>query len=101
MTADAPRCIYRIEKRIVISNADSLREMIEKQIEACGNYQVLVFDLQSVTECDSYGLKMLIDFHRRENADKKQLILYRPSDNLRELFKITRLDDVFVIQDVI
>jgi anti-anti-sigma factor len=87
---------YRFARRIVISNADSLRAEIEAQLSG-KQYQDFIFDMQNVTECDSYGLKMLIDFHRKAEAEKKQLMIYRPSESLRELFRITKLDEVFLI----
>jgi anti-anti-sigma factor len=93
---DGARFTYRFTGRIVISNADSVRSEIETQV-AGKRFEKLVFDMQAVTECDSYGLKLLIDFHRRAEAEKKQLLLYRPSESLHELLKITKLDEVLRI----
>jgi anti-anti-sigma factor len=90
------RYVYAFGPKIVISNADSLREEIETIFNDAA-VTCLVFDLQNVTECDSYGIKTLIDFHRRADAAGKRLLFYRPSENLRELFKITKLDEVFEI----
>jgi anti-anti-sigma factor len=55
----------------------------------------LVMDLQCVTLVDAAGLGALLSLHHRTRAKMIQLKLMNVVDRLRELFELTRLDQVF------
>ncbi len=93
------RYVYRCGERVTIANADRARALFEEAFGKAEN--TLVLDMQDVRECDSSGLKLLIDLNRKAEAENKQLLLYRPRPVLRDLLAMTRLDAILTIIDVL
>jgi anti-anti-sigma factor len=91
--------IYRFSDRITVENTDRLVAEIDA-VFAAPDAQRIVFDLENIHECSSYGLRLLLIFQRRAQELNKTLVLYRPSAVLMDLLKTTRLDKVFFISDV-
>ena len=50
-----------------------------------------MLDLASVTFIDSSGLRVLIDAHRRAEADGRVLVIVHPSPPVSRLFEISGL----------
>jgi anti-anti-sigma factor len=87
---------YRFGEKITIENADRLTSEISARFDAPGVNRV-IFDLENLLECSSYGLRLLLIFQRRAEAAGKKLVLYRPNPVILDLFTSTRLDRVFTI----
>ena len=51
----------------------------------------IVLDLAAVTFIDSSGLRVLIDAHRRAEADGRMLVIANPSPPVTRLFEISGL----------
>ena len=58
----------------------------------------LVLDLERVTFVDSTGLGVLVAAHRRAKATGGRFVLANPSANLREVLRVTHLDQVIAIE---
>ncbi len=58
----------------------------------------VALNLAEVTFMDSTGLSVLVTEHKRMESMKGELIIFRPSRDLRRLFQITGLDDYFNIR---
>lgn len=100
MEFDNKTALFRLGERVFIGNADGLRAKMEP-IFMDENVKKIILDLECVEECDSYGLKLFIDFQRRADSAEKELIFYRPNTSLKELFNITKLDEVFIITEAL
>jgi anti-anti-sigma factor len=89
---------YKFGEKIFLGNADALSVIIDKFFENPEG-ETIVFDLENVRLCDSYGLKFLINFQRRANILKRALILYRPDQFLKEMLTNTKLLHFFTVVD--
>jgi anti-anti-sigma factor len=90
--------IQKFGEKLDLTNTDALN----KQCEPLYNdekIRTIVFDLESVRYCDSYGLKFLIFAQRKAAAAQKRLVLYRPDAVLMDMFAATRLLQFFTISD--
>jgi anti-sigma B factor antagonist len=72
--------------------ATSLKELIDASADAR-----FVFDFQYVTYLSSSALRMLIELQRRIGQGKARMKLAGISDDLMELFRMTKLDTWFDI----
>jgi anti-anti-sigma factor len=89
---------YKFAEKIFLGNADGLRSGVDRLFEDSG-VTTIVFDMENVRLCDSYGLKFLITFQRKALSSGKALYLFRPDFILREMLDNTRLSRVFTITD--
>lgn len=96
MDSEESVAVYKFGEKIFHGNADAVTAV-------CGKYfidpkiRTIVFDLENVRLCDSYGLRFLINSQRKASALDKKLLLYRPDLNLRSTLSITRLEHIFTI----
>jgi anti-anti-sigma factor len=89
---------HKFGEKIFLGNADGLRFQIDRFFED-PSVTAVVFDMENVRLCDSYGLKFLITYHRKALAAGKKLYLFRPDVILREMLDNTKLSQVFTIVD--
>jgi anti-anti-sigma factor len=89
---------YKFAEKIFLGNADGLRTQIDRFFQDAA-VTAIVFDMENVRLCDSYGLKFLITYHRKALATGKPLYLFRPDVILREMLDNTKLSQVFTITD--
>lgn len=78
--------IYRLGERIHIANADTIRWAIAELLDT-GGIERIVLDAESVRECDSHGVRLLLILHRRAAGSGKRLLLYRPSATVRDVLE--------------
>ncbi|HUI91201.1 MAG TPA: STAS domain-containing protein [Chitinivibrionales bacterium] len=91
---------YKFGEKLFLGNADALSVIVDKMFEN-RDAATIVFDMENVKLCDSYGLKFLINYQRRANSTGKKLVLYRPDQFLREMFASTKLSHFFFIADAL
>jgi anti-anti-sigma factor len=94
------KLVHRFGEKIFLGNADGLGVVVDKLFES-PEAQTIVFDMENVKLCDSYGLKFLINYQRKANTTGKSLLLYRPDSFLREMLESTKLSHFFIIVDVL
>ena len=94
------RLVYKFGEKIFLGNADGIGVIVDRLFEN-PDAATIVFDLENVKLCDSYGLKFLINYQRKANSTGKTLLLYRPDAFLREMFSSTKLTHFFKIADVL
>jgi anti-sigma B factor antagonist len=73
----------------------TLRDRIKEWLE--DGHRAFVLNVADVSYVDSFGLGQLITISNSIRSKGGQLILLRPTDHLRTLLQITRLDTVFNI----
>jgi anti-anti-sigma factor len=89
---------YKFGEKIFLGNADALMIHVDKFFND-ESVTTIVFDLDQVRLCDSYGLKFLISCQRKCNTAGKRLLLYRPDSILREMLDNTKLTHFFSLTD--
>jgi anti-sigma B factor antagonist len=80
--------------------APILSKMIQGRInEVAGDLRYVVLDFSDVTFVNSSGLGACIEIHNLARSRKADVVLYGMREDLRTLFKITRLDKLFKVVD--
>jgi anti-anti-sigma factor len=87
---------FRFSERIHIGNADWLREEILPHV-IDATVMRIILNMESVQECASYGLKLLLDIHRHAQTLSKEVIIKNPTAIIADLLKDTKLNTVFTI----
>lgn len=72
---------------------DRVNEMLE------AGHRVFVLNLADVPYIDSFGLGQLIAIWTSIREKSGQMTLLRPTDHVRKLFQITKLDTVFHLSE--
>jgi anti-anti-sigma factor len=90
--------IQKFGDKLDLTNTDKLNEQCDGYYKD-EKIRTIVFDLENVRFCDSYGLKFLIYSQRKATAVQKHLVLYRPDTVLLDMFAATRLLQFFTITD--
>ena len=79
------------------------REQLRRAAEAAleRGRRRLILDLSAVTFCDSGGLSLLVDLHRRTRERDGWLRLVAVPPYLGSIFRITRLERLFDCRDTV
>jgi anti-anti-sigma factor len=100
MTKKDDFTLYKFGEKILIGNADNLWENIGPLFNDPQN-TVIVFNLENVRICDSYGIRLLLNCQRRAESCGKKMVLLKPDHLIREMFVNVRLDTVFtIVEDI-
>ncbi len=86
-------CYFTLVGDIDSLSAGLIKEKLQGQIEA--RYFNFIVDLTQVKFMDSAGLGVLVSGLKTCNKNGGDLLLVGAGENVRELFRITRLDTVF------
>jgi anti-sigma B factor antagonist len=89
--------LVRLAGEVDLSQAESLGETLTRA-EAT-EPDVLVVDLREVRFMDSTGLRLLLGALRRAEPVGRRLVIVRGQEQVRELFRVARLEDVFELVD--
>jgi len=87
---------YKFGDKLSFGNADAFRLHIDRLFDDA-KADTIMFDMENVRLCDSYGLKFLLTYHRKAESCGKKLILFRPDFILKEMLDSTKLSNVFTI----
>lgn len=70
----------------------------QKLVELCSEKPArLILDLSEVNYIDSSGIGTLVEIFRRLNKEGRKLVLVSPSERVRSVLEITKLDAFFEI----
>lgn len=89
------RIIHLDDESIGLTNLNNLKGAIEEEIAAGNNF--IGLDLKDVTSINSSGLGILISCLKTIKSNNGGLKLLNASDKLFNIFRITKLDNVFSI----
>lgn len=89
------------EKVLSTEDIDELKQTLSRYIEKAAGLRVAVLDLGRIRYMGSAFLGTLITIHRSMHQQGGDLRLCRLDKALLELFKITRLDNLFAIYDTV
>jgi anti-anti-sigma factor len=89
-----------LDNNIKIENALDVKRLLIKKLEEAKNEsgRTLVIDFSQVNFIDSTGLGVLVSIHKRSIEQDVQLLLKNISPKVYDIFEITMLDEVFVIE---
>jgi anti-anti-sigma factor len=86
--------LLNLDGNVVIGETGPLHDLVQTLPPASS----VVMDLSRVRMVDAHGLGVLLQLREQSQARGMQLELTNISNQLRELFRITRLDSVFQIR---
>jgi anti-sigma B factor antagonist len=85
----APPRVIVLPAELDVANADLLGEQLGSAFVP--GVTVVIADLTDTTRCDSWGVRMLVQAHRRATANHAELRLVVPSAALRHTFALMGL----------
>ncbi len=100
MTSSNISHTFRFGEKIFIGNVDNLSLELEPLILSV-YIDRIIFDLESLCICDLYGINFFLQFQRKTEKFKKELILYRPSNIIRKILKDAGVFHIFKVTDKI
>jgi anti-sigma B factor antagonist len=86
--------------RMVLSESpadDVLKETVAAQLRE--GRRLFVVDLRQVSQMDTSGLTTLVAAYIAVRKQQGRIVLVNPSNRLRELLRVTRLDTLFQVFD--
>ncbi len=78
-------------------SAEFFASTLERSLERDGGN--VAIDLTKINYIDSTGIGELVSYLGRFQGRKRQLILVNPSESIRHVLRVARLDDLFPIYD--
>lgn len=87
--------IVKPDGEIDLHNSPQLRKTLQDLTKE--NQPNLLIDLESVSYMDSSGLATLVEVFQSIQKQGKKLALSSPVDTVKNIFTITRLDEIFSI----
>lgn len=77
-----------------------VQKMIQSKFEETSDgFKFVVLDFSDVDFMNSSGLGSCVMIHRQVTAEKAKVVLYALGDDLRQVFKMTRMDKLFKLAD--
>ena len=73
--------------------------MIEEKLKGTESVAYVVVDFSQVSYINSAGLGSCVVVHNESKARGATVVLYAMQANIRDIFKMTRLDKVFKVAD--
>ena len=89
--------VLTLAGEVDLSQVETLSAALER-VEANAP-DVLVIDLRGVSFMDSTGLRLLLGALRRAEPAGRRLVIVRGQEQVRELFRVAGLADVFELVD--
>jgi anti-sigma B factor antagonist len=94
---DGQRVIATVEGDVDLHRSPQLQQQLLELLDQ--NPDTVVVDLSAVPYMDSSGVASLVKLLSRTRSQDVQLVLASPTDKVRSILEITRLDSVFSIVD--
>lgn len=89
--------IIKVKENIIAENCSDLRNIIIDQIKK--NNINFILDLKETNFIDSAGLGVIIGLRSTMNSKKGSLQLINLNKRILEIFKITRIDKIFGLEE--
>ncbi|MDH3538163.1 MAG: STAS domain-containing protein [Gammaproteobacteria bacterium] len=86
-----------LPEKLVMANSAEIRGDIQQLVEEGQKY--LILDLSRVEFIDSSGLSILVSALKAVQPLDGEVLLLKPTDNVRALIELTRLHQVFDIYE--
>ena len=89
--------LIEVGGQLIVGNRQLLKEQVRDRLER-GDREFIV-DFSKTDYIDSSGLGVLVTLSKKIREQGGQLSLASLSDDLRTLFKLTKLDTLFIFSD--
>lgn len=90
----------RFGEKVIIGTVDNLILELDSYISK-KSISKIVFDLENVIMCDSYGLTFFVQARQKSSKANIELVLYRPNKLLKDILENTKLINVFTIVETL
>jgi anti-sigma B factor antagonist len=94
-SGDISTTTVRCEGDLDIVTADDVKRQLAAMVET--GTPIVTLDLGDVHFVDSSGLGALVAVHHFAEAKGAQLVVKSPPDHVRNLFNLTRLDNLLTV----
>ncbi|HKL42112.1 MAG TPA: STAS domain-containing protein [Clostridia bacterium] len=84
---------YKLDSDLISDNAKLMKKKI---IDLMKENDDIILDLETIDYIDSIGLGMLVSLYKESLNRNISLKIKNPSDNVKKLFRITALDELFL-----
>jgi anti-sigma B factor antagonist len=89
--------VIDLEGEISTFSGDVLEKAYEQAVE--GNFRTVIFNFTDLSYMNSFGIGMLVRLLIHARRDGKNIVGYGLSDHYRQIFEITRLDQVIPLYE--
>ena len=89
--------LIEVGGQLIVGNRQLLKEQVLDQLER--GDRKFILDFSKTDYIDSSGLGVLVTLSKKIREQGGQLSLASLSDDLRTLFKLTKLDTLFIFSD--
>jgi anti-sigma B factor antagonist len=90
------RATIRCEGDLDIVTAEEVKQRLATAVESSDG--IVTLDLRDVGFVDSSGLGALVAVHHYARANGANLVVRSAPDHVRNLFSLTRLDDLLTVE---
>jgi anti-anti-sigma factor len=88
------RMVIYLEDDLVAPNVKGFNEHVDQYFEEDVDLDEVVLNLGSVKNIDSIGVTFVISLYKNVMKDGMGFIISDASDNVKQLFKLMKLDDL-------
>lgn len=92
MVGDYKKIIFK--GKLIYTTIQFAKKRIDELLEEADGY---IVDLYNIGQIDSTGFGFLINFGKQLNGTKKDMVILVKDAIIRELFEISKLDQVFAV----
>lgn len=86
--------VIYLEEDLVAPNVKGFNEVIDSYYEDIRELDEVILNLGSVENIDSIGVTFVISLYKSVTNDGLGFLIADASDNVRQLFKLMKLDDL-------
>lgn len=98
-TSNEKQIILKLGDDLIASNVKrfnlSLMDMLEDEYEQ----EELVVDLEGTENIDSVGVTFIVNLYKNARSNSKHFKVIHSSDDIKQLFKLMKLDEFFELED--
>lgn len=91
------KCDYKLPKDFTVNEVSIFKDNMYQKVEE--GYKEVLLDFSECSFIDSTGLGAIVSVFKRLNSIEGTLILRHMCEDIRRLFRITRLDQVMNIDE--
>ncbi|WP_246938919.1 STAS domain-containing protein [Bacillus pinisoli] len=87
--------VFKISGKLQYGSTQSIKEELFKHVDVKNDHYV--FDLTDLTDIDSTGMGVFVTFFKHINNPVNKVALVIEDTFIHELFRIAKLDTIFII----
>ncbi|MGB3366273.1 MAG: STAS domain-containing protein [Acidaminobacteraceae bacterium] len=88
-----------LEEDLIASKVLEFKEQIINEIDDSKGVNKILVNLEKTENIDSVGVTFIISLYKTANRDGKDFEVKGSSEDIKQLFKLMKLDDFFNLDD--